>query len=196
MKETKPQGCAWIGCSQPPRASLDNRSLCIEHFLDLSQRSLNLLEQELEHEPGKRNFPPGIENILPQMISEISLLAVGTKLLHPDAREMLISLSVTASALHKRVLRPPRFDRHVECLVQSDAILSDLAETCFTVNVSQRGACVETQRPFAVKQVITLEQPDTGRRTKAKVIWIHEKAGTTYAVGLELLDPEDFWGLA
>lgn len=196
MAEHKVQECAWVGCSKPPRAALETRSLCLEHFLELSQRRLDLIERELEHEPGNRHFPPGTQNLLPEMVSQMSLLAVGTKLLHPVAREQLISLSATASALHKKLLRPPRFDRHVECLVQFGAIPSDLAETCFTMNISQRGACVETERPLAVKQVITLEQPDTGRRTKAKVIWIHEMAGTTYAVGLELLDPEDFWGLA
>lgn len=195
MTESKPQQCSWTGCNKPSRASFENRSLCIDHFLELSQRSLKLIEQELEHEPDNRNLPPGTHNLLPQMISQMSLLAVGTKLLHPNAREKLISLSATASALHKRVLRPPRFARHVQCLLRTGIVSTEAPETCRTVNISQRGACVEVQRPFGLNQVITLERLDTGDRARAKVVWMQEKAGMTYTAGLEILDPEDFWGL-
>jgi hypothetical protein len=74
-------------------------------------------------------------------------------------------------------------------------VSTEVAESCSTVDVCQRGASVKTGCPLQVKQIITLEREDTGKRARTKVVWVKKKAANVFVVGLEILDQEDFWGI-
>jgi hypothetical protein len=195
VTEDKAPGCSWAGCSHPPNTSFEGRPFCIAHFLEMAPRRLESIETTLNNQPGARHLSSSIQSVLSQMISEMSALAAGTRQLHPELREKLISLSETAAKLYKRARRPPRFGRSVACRIRISVISTDAPESCSTVDVSQRGASVTTVRPPQVKQLITLEREDTGRRARAKVVWIKQKTATVFMVGLEILDQEDFWGV-
>jgi len=149
----------------------------------------------LSNQPGARHLSSSIQPVLSQMISEMSALATGTRRLHPELREKLISLSETAAKLYKRSRRPPRFGRSVACRIRISMVSTEVAESCSTVDVCQRGASVKTGCPLLVKQVITLEREDTGKRARTKVVWVKKKTANVFVVGLEILDQEDFWGI-
>ncbi len=161
----------------------------------MAPRRLESIETALNNSPGARQLSSNIQSVLSQMISEMSALAAGTRQLQPELREKLISLSETAAKLYKRARRPPRFNRSVACRIRISAISTDAPESCSTVDVSQRGLSFTTLRPPQVKQLITLEREDTGRRARTKVVWVKKKTANVFVVGLEILDQEDFWGI-
>jgi hypothetical protein len=156
---------------------------------------LGLIEMAVNNQPGARDLSSDVQSVLSQMISQMSTLAASTRRLHPELREKFISLSETAAKLYKQSLRPPRFARSVPCRIRNSVVSAEVPQSCSTVNVSQRGACVEIGQPFQVKQVITLERGDTGKRARAKVVWVKKKTAKAFTVGLEILDQDDFWGV-
>jgi hypothetical protein len=194
VPDENPQRCGWVGCSNPSVASLDQRPLCVEHFLRAAQRRLTTIEASVNKQAGDRDVPADIQTVLSEMVSQVPTVVASTRLLNPELREKFMVLSETAARLYKQARRPPRFDRSVPCQIRVSVLSSETPLRVSTLNVSQRGASVETTHPFQTTQVVTLQREDTGKRVSAKVVWV-KKAAKGFAVGLEILDHEDFWGL-
>lgn len=194
MSDENPQRCGWVGCSSPSAASLDQRPLCVEHFLRAAQRRLTSIEASVGKQAGDRDVPADIQTVLSEMVSQIPTVVASKRLLSPELLDKFMALSETAVRLYKQARRPPRFDRSVSCQIRMSVLSSETPLRVSTLNVSQRGASVETTHPFQTQQVVTLQREDTGKRVSAKVVWV-KKAGMGFAVGLEILDHDDFWGL-
>jgi hypothetical protein len=187
--------CVWVGCSQPSIASLEKRSLCAEHFLQAARRRLESIEKSVNDQSGVREVHSDIQTVLSEMVSQIPTVVASTRRLKPEVRDKFMSLSETAAKLYKQARRPPRFDRKVVCQIRISVLSSETPQKCSTLNVSQRGASVETDHAFQLKQVVALQREDTGKRASAKVVWVKKKPPKGFLVGLEIMDQEDFWGL-
>ena len=183
-----------MGCSSPSAASFEQRPLCAEHFLRAAQRRLTSIEASVNKQAGDRDVPTDIQALLSEMVSQIPTVVAGKRPLNSELRDKFMALSETAARLYKQARRPPRFDRSVSCQIRMSVLSSETPLRVSTLNVSQRGASVETTHPFQIKQVVSLQREDTGKRVSAKVVWV-KKAAKGFAVGLEILDHEDFWGL-
>jgi hypothetical protein len=195
VAEEKAGRCAWVGCSQPPIASLEKRSLCAEHFLEMAVSRIDSIEASVNDQSGARDVHSDVQSVLAEMMSQIPTVVTGTRRLKPELRDRFMSLSETALKLYKAARRPPRFDRSVTCQVRLSVLSSEVPLRCSTLNVSQRGASVETTHPFQKDQVVALQREDTGKRANAKVVWVKKRQPKGFMVGLEILDQEDFWGL-
>lgn len=167
--------CVWVGCSHPPIASLEKRSLCAEHFLQVARRRLESIEKSVNDQSGVREVHSDIQTVLSEMVSQIPTIVTATRRLKPEVRDKFMALSETAAKLYKQARRPPRFDRKVVCQIRISVLSSETPQKCSTLNVSQRGASVETDHAFQLKQVVALQRDDTGKRASAKVVWVKKK---------------------
>ena len=176
-------------------ASLERRALCVEHFLELARHRLESIEKSVNDRTNSRAVPSEIQSVLSEILSQTPSVVASTRRMRPEMHDSFMSLSETAARLYKQARRPPRFDRSVSCHIQMSVLSSEAPQKCSTVNVSQRGASVETTQAFEKEQVITLQREDTGKRANAQVVWVKKKATKGFMVGLEILDQDDFWGL-
>jgi hypothetical protein len=195
VTEEKAARCAWVGCSQPPTASLEKRTFCAEHFLEAAHQRVDSIEKSVNEQTGARDVSSEIQSVLSEMVSQIPSVVASTRRLKPEVRDKFMSLSETAARLYMQARRPPRFDRSISCRVRISLASSEAPEKCSTLNVSQRGASVETTHAFQSQQIVTLQREDTGMRASAKVVWVKKKSAKTFMVGLEIMDHDDFWGL-
>jgi PilZ domain-containing protein len=195
VTEAKPRRCAWVGCADAPTASLEKRSLCAKHFLELALRRLDAIEKWLENPAGSHEVPSDIQGALSEMLSQVPTVVTAARGLSHELREKFVALSEKAANLYKRARRPPRFDRSVSCHIRLSVLSSETPQKCATVNVSQRGASVETTHAFQRGQAITLQREDTGKRAKATVVWVKKHSAKRFTVGLAITDQDDFWGL-
>jgi hypothetical protein len=188
--------CNWTGCGRTSGAKIANRRLCLEHFLEFSDRRVGTIEQALAGDSGERNLPPEVLGFLSQVISQTMVFATETKLLAPLYRDNLIALSTRAAEIYKRVQRMPRIARRIACSVRTGVSAKEGAERCFTVNVSLRGASLEAEQALKLGQTIVLERADVPKKSaRARVAWIRQSEAERFVVGVEILDEEDFWGL-
>ena len=187
--------CSWTGCERSSGARLADRALCPEHFLEYSHRRVATIQQMFAGSSEERILSAEVQNFLSQVISQATRLATETRLLAPSQRDNLIELSTTAADIYKRIQRAPRSVRRVCCLVRTGVVSTEISEKCFTVNISQRGACIEIRQALRTAQLITLERVDTRKCARGRVAWIDQTGPEKFMVGVEILDAEDFWGL-
>jgi hypothetical protein len=195
MPEQAKEQCSWTGCARPPKSLLIDRTLCLEHFLELAERRVGLINQALQDSSEKRSLPQDALTFLSAVISQSTLLTAEARLLHPRLREQLLDLSTGAADLYKRVRRPPRFARRMLCILGGGIVTPKSPVYCVTVNISQHGACIEVTSPLAVDRVITLQREDNKNFIRARVAWGKQQTSNTFWVGLEFLGQEDFWEL-
>jgi hypothetical protein len=78
-----------------------------------------------------------------------------------------------------------------------DAAGNDFRENTFTLNVNKHGAEIATSRALGTNAVITIENGTLGRKARARVVQRRERRtpNSPYEVSVELLDPENIWGV-
>lgn len=195
MPEGAKTKCSWGACDRVSHVTISDRFLCFSHFYEMAQRRVQAVEEALNSGSEDRCFSPGEQGFLSQVISQAAVVAAQTRLLDPRLRDDLLLLCTTASTLYKRLLRPPRLRRHIPCVIHTGMVSLEAAENCFTLNISHTGACVEVRKPPRVRQTITLERADTKKSARATVAWVKELTPSKFAIGLAILDQQDFWGL-
>ncbi len=196
MPKKETNQCSWTGCERTSTAKVSERALCLEHFLEVSRRRVESIKGTFDTGTEERNLSPEVQTFLTEVISQTTLLAMETRLMAPRQRDDLIELSTTAAEIYKRIQRAPRIARRVCCLVSTGLVSKEIPEKCYTINVSRRGACIEIRQALRMGQPITLERVDTRRTALAKVAWTKPTVLDRLMVGVEILDEEDFWGLA
>jgi hypothetical protein len=82
-------------------------------------------------------------------------------------------------------------------VVGTDAAGQEFREKTFTLNVNKHGAEIATSRALAANTEITIENSTLGRSGRARVVQRRERRtpNSPYEVSLELLDPENIWGV-
>jgi PilZ domain len=186
--------CGWAGCEKSARTRLGDRSLCLDHFLEQARGRIESLFKLLDG-TTERNLSPEVQSFLSEVISETTVLAAETRMLAPSQREELIALSTRAAEVYKCIQRTPRYSRRVACLVRPDSLSSDPGEKSYTVNISQRGACIDLRQNLKVGQTVIVARVDVQRSARARVAWLKPSVADRLLVGLEIIDEPDFWGL-
>jgi hypothetical protein len=192
IKTTEP--CGWTGCEKGARTKLGGRSLCLDHFLELAHGRIEALFKLLDG-TTERNHSPEVPTFLSEVISETTVLAAETRLLAPSQREELLALSTRAAEVYRCIQRTPRFPRRMACLVRNDSSAQGPGEKSYTVNISQRGACMDLKQNLKTGQTVFVERVDAQKTARARVAWIKPSVADRSLVGLEILDEPDFWGL-
>lgn len=187
--------CNWAGCDKGERARLEGRGLCLDHFLEQARRQVDSLRALLQAGATEHHLSPEVKTFLSEVVSETTLLATETRVLAPSQREELIALSTQAAEVFQQIQRTPRILRRLACVVRASGVATDAGEKSYTVNLSQRGACIELKQSLKVGQTISVERVDVGKSAKARVAWVRASMGERSLVGIEILDDRDFWGL-
>jgi len=192
VKTTEP--CDWGGCEKGSRTKLGGRSFCLDHFLELARARIESLLQLLAGS-AERNLSPEVQSFLSEVISEITVLAAETRLLAPSQREELIALSTRAAEVYQCIQRTPRYPRRIACVVRADSLSKEPGEKSSTVNISQRGACIDLRQDLKAGQIVIVERVDAAKSARARVAWLKPSVADRFLVGLEIIDEADFWEL-
>lgn len=187
--------CSWTGCSRNSDGMLAERELCIEHFFEFAYRRINGIRRMLDDPDQSRVLMGEAQAFLSQVVSQTTHLATQVKPIDPSLREHLLSLSTGAAELYNRVRRAPRLARRVPCLLRSGIISPEIGEPCQTVNISQRGACLESSASPRAGREMKLERTDNKKSARVKISWVDRQGTGKYLIGIEILDCKDFWGL-
>jgi len=187
--------CGALGCGNFAEATLDELSLCRNHFYE---RALKRIEeyrgrlQTIEAAGTGRNEAP---EFLSQIIAQTTTLVTNAKLLGPGQRDQFLALSMSAMQLFKRAQRPPRMPRNMPVLLSREKDSKGTPELTNTVDVSKRGACVATVGSWTRGEKAWIQKPVSDLRALARIAWSKKTELSRFLVGLEILDAEDFWKL-
>jgi|HubBroStandDraft_2_1064218.scaffolds.fasta_scaffold34884_2 hypothetical protein len=194
MFETPRKSCDWSGCRSTSEALLHERPLCCRHFYEVAHRRLLTLQRELGRPELDRFFPPDTQTFLSELVGETTVLSSALHL-NPGLREGLLRLSTYAAELYDKVRRAPRLSWHFNVILSGDSP-AQRAELTSTINVSCKGASLETSLSLQTDQAVWLERPGVQKRLRARVVWIKHLTTSRRAVGLAFSsEDENFWTL-
>jgi len=191
MPDSSVVHCSWVGCEQPFAAKLQERPLCMGHFLQFAHGRVATIQQMAAQTVLTGNLLSETRAFLSDVISQTAILATQTRLLATTQRDDLMQISKAAVAIYQKIQREVRTDRRVPCLLRAGRV----SETCFTVNISPRGACVEIAHPLTIGQRIVLERIDTKRSVQGLIAWMKPSRPGKFLAGVEILNEENFWVL-
>jgi PilZ domain len=188
------QECCWAGCEFVSDASFGGRALCRDHFCQLVTKFL---------EEGRRDLPQlgdkdklKLASSLSEIISETTLMASKAKFLSAAQRDQLLKLSVTALELYNWTKRSPRVNREFLVEIATGDLDNRVREITKTIDVSQKGACVQTTLWLKVGEEIRIAWLHANREARARVAWVSNSQPPYMKIGLEILEADDFWSLA
>ena len=95
----------------------------------------------------------------------------------------------------KRIQRYPRTEVQILLALYRSGEPTRVSESTRTINISKPGACVETRIHWDVGENVWIEDSKLGRRALARTAWVTKAGVTDGAMGIEILDWEDFWDL-
>jgi hypothetical protein len=194
MIETHRKPCNWAGCRSTSEALLQERPLCCLHFYEVAHRRLLTLQRELGRPELDRFFPPDTQTFLSELVGETSVLSTELHL-NPGLREGLLRLSTYAAELYDKIRRAPRLSWHLDVILSGESP-TQRAELTSTINVSSKGASLETSLSLQTDQTVWLERPGVQKRLRARVVWVKTLTASRRAVGLTFLrEYEEFWSL-
>lgn len=187
--------CGWSGCNNSAEMTLDGRPLCRNHFYDIAARRLE------EHRARLQSIEPAgadrtaMTNSLSEIITQTTMLVASAKFLGPGQRDQFLEVSSSAVELYKRVQRNPRVLRNMPILICREADSAESQELTNTINVSKRGACIETNKLWETGEKVWIQKPGNQLRALARVTWVKKNGLFQFLMGFEFLKFEDFWGL-
>ena len=186
--------CNWTGCGRAPHSQLGERWLCLDHFFEFSYRRMNVIRRVVDDRDHNRELLGDAHVFLSEVVAQTTQLATQIRLLDPKLRDQLLVLSTSAAELFNQVRRDPRVPRRIGCLLRLGMPASEISEQCCTVNISQRGACLQLSFPQRAGREVILERLDTRQSARAKIAWVKDTSGDRFLAGVKTLDAEDFWG--
>jgi hypothetical protein len=101
--------------------------------------------------------------------------------------ELLLWLENTKRHLRRSVRRAA----FVPVLLRSGSPENQWQDKTETLQLSRHGTALRCQRVVKAAEVLFLVRLDTGRETKARVVWTKQKQ---HEIGVEHLGRENFWG--
>jgi hypothetical protein len=194
MFETHRKPCNWAGCRSTSEAFLHERPLCCRHFYEVAHRRLLTLQRELGRPDLDRFFPPDTQTFLSELVGETTVLSTALHLT-PGLREGLLRISTYAAELYDKIPRAPRLSWHLDVILSGESP-AQRAELTSTINVSSKGASLETSLSLQTDQAVWLERPGVQKKLRTRVVWIKHLTTSRRAVGLAFSnEDEKFWTL-
>jgi hypothetical protein len=185
----------WPGCQYRADARLENRSLCRDHFYEAATTNLQRYQSRLEKANSVEKEKISLLNFVSEVIGQTTVLVARTKFLSEAQRDLFLALSHSAIAFYKRVQRDPRKDSEVPLLLSSTKQGTPRSEATRTVNISLKGACLETKISWQAGEEVRIARLDTNGEARARVTWVEHPRLLAGRIGIEILDSDDFWGL-
>ena len=187
--------CVWAACGKAAEATLSRRPLCRLHFYEIASQRLAECSGRFAETLANEGERAAALAFLSEIITQTTNLAASAKYLSASQRDQFLELSMSAMDVSKRIQRFPRTEVQILLALYRSGDPTRVCESTRTINISKRGACVETRIPWDVGENVWIEDSKLGRRALARTAWVTKDGATSGAMGVEILDWEDFWDL-
>ena len=187
--------CVWAGCGSTAEATLSRRPLCRLHFYEIASQRLAECSGRFAETLVNEGERAAALTLLSEIITQTTNLAASAKYLSASQRDQFLELSMSAMDVSKRIQRYPRTEAQILVALYRSGDPTRVCESTRTINISKRGACVETRISWDVGENLWIENSKLGRRALARTAWVTKAGATSGAMGIEILDWEDFWDL-
>lgn len=189
----KASRCYCEGCASTVAAQLENRALCLDHFLSLSVREMDSRGACLKARPVDTEAAAGLRNFLADCIREAETIAGAEEVAAGPYRARVQDVLRRGSQLGRCLRRSPRVSASLPVWLRREDPRNTWEEATWTSSVSRHGAGFVCRHSVEINGRVVLCRRDKGRRVEARVVYSRFDSEGSRHIGVELLDRDDFW---
>jgi hypothetical protein len=191
----KASQCSVDSCSEAVAAELENRPMCLDHFLSESLREMDLRSGCLNVLPVDTTAASALKNFLTACSLQAKELAENQEFASKLAKTRLAEITRRCSQLAQRLRRSPRVAASVPVWLRREDERNTWEEETWTSTLSRHGAGFVCRHSVEINGFVVLCRRDKGSRAQARVVYSRFDSEGRRHIGVELLDREDFWDL-
>ena len=190
---SEPGRCMFPECAEPPRVPLLNEVYCVSHYITACYEKLDDCSQLIIRRPLTEELAEQLRAFLSACMEQSASLTRPADLSNL-VRARLTDIRYMASELRRRLRRGPRIaeSRPVRLLCETPG--RAWSEETRTVQISRQGAMFTCEHLARAEDRLFLERPDTGCRARIRMVWRRPEKLGRFAMGVELLNSDNFWG--
>jgi hypothetical protein len=187
--------CAIPECPRTAAATLESHPYCREHFVATCYERLDACREQLGQRRPSDQASEGMRSFLHACIEGATELTRDPFKQDALERARLLDILHTASDLSRRVRRSSRWAKSFAVRLLCETPGRPWVEESQTVLISQHGAMLECAHLVRPEDWLFVESMDSARRVRARMAWRGAAKAGHFAVGLEFMEYENFWGL-
>lgn len=188
--------CMAVSCAAPAMTQLEERRLCLEHFVGDSMHAIESRRRQLQDEHWDARAVESFKAFVAGCTAQARELLESQQDTASPAKDRLLDLLLLTSHLNQRLRRSPRSPASVLVWLRREDPGQTWEEETWTSTISLHGAGLACRHRVEPGQTVYLCRKDKGGRAQARIVYAQYDAAGDRQIGLEILDREDFWSAA
>jgi hypothetical protein len=185
--------CSFASCEEHASAEFDTRALCAEHFLSVSLRELESRIDELKSKSFEASAMNSCKKLLADCAQEARRLAEDEPITDPAMKTRLLEMLLQVANLSQHLRRSPRMAASVPVFLRREEAGQTWEEETWISTASRHGAGMPCRHLVEKGGTVILCRKDRGTRVRARVVYCRYDSQGRREIGVELLDPVEFW---
>lgn len=185
--------CGVSPCQSAAVTEIEACPLCVEHFIAVSMRELELRGAGLKGRVLAPNEADTFKELLASCAQQAHRLSESECGADTRTKARLLDVLLRASQLSQSLRRSPRVQTAVSVYLRREDSSRTWEEETWTSTISRHGAGMECRHLVEKGGTVVLCRKDGGDRARARVVYSHFDGQGRRQIGLEFLDRSDFW---
>jgi PilZ domain len=188
--------CGADACGEAAAVAIGDRRLCVEHFVPVCMQEVESRSDWLKKTPYDASATDAFKKFIAACIEQARNLVDDERVAdgHTKSRVQEFLRRISQTAL--RLRRSPRLSSSVPIILRREDSGRTWEEETWTISVSLHGASLVCRHPVETGGSLVLSRRDRANRVQARVVYCRYNSEGWREIGVELLDRDDFWGLA
>lgn len=187
--------CDMGSCRQPAAVDLEAHPLCVQHFLSVSMQQLQTRVEDLKSRSFESSAVNDFKNFLADCERQAKKLSESDQSGDAQTKPRILEVLRRVSQLGRGLRRSPRFSASVPVWLRREDRGRTWEEETWTSSVSRFGAGFSCHHAVDIGGEVVLCRRDKGNRVRARVVYSRFDHDGRRQIGVELIDPGDFWDL-
>jgi hypothetical protein len=188
--------CGVESCDGAAAVALRGTPVCVQHFVPMCTQEIESRGDRLKNGYYDDAATQAFKNFIAACAEQASKFMQDESVADGMTKNRLQEFLKRVSQMGQRLRRSPRLSSSVPIFLRREDSGRTWEEETWTITVSQHGASLVCRHPVETGGALVLSRRDRANRVQARVVYCRYNSEGWREIGVELLDREDFWGLA
>lgn len=187
--------CDVESCGESAAADLDGHPVCFQHFISVSTSELETRNETVKNQSFETAAVKDFKQFLVDCETQAGKLSESLDADDARNKRKIADLLRRISQSRRGLRRSPRFATSLPVWLRREDPSRTWEEETWTSSVSRHGAGFSCHHSVDIGGEVVLCRRDRGSRVRARVVYSRFDTEGRRQIGVELVDPDDFWDL-
>lgn len=187
--------CRFSGCSQPGTVLMENRPLCVAHFVSIGYERLDEYDRAVTEHKFHEGSAEAVWVFLLECIERAADLTQSAEQIDNLQRARLLDILLRAAELSRHLRRSARKTMTISVRIRCEKLGRFWEEDTQTRVLSRHGVMLDCTHSAEPGDKLTIKRLDTSDEVEGRVAWRRPGSEGRFSLGIEFLHAENFWAL-